>query len=213
MDTLFSHYRLSGTRLAQLLATSPRNRNGLVASWHPANDNQQQKSYRNYYQQARSSVVQFHRGEASEEDLRRRAAAWERDSNPILTSNARAVVQYLDEHARRVLVVLKQQTLEAYISGLRVSLRPHLVVHEGARRIWIWLDCRQCLDDSIALAKANVTRLIATQMGLPNSEYVEVIHSATRRIVIPDRSLPELISSVTALCAFVRDSWGYRESH
>jgi hypothetical protein len=213
MDTLFSQYRLSGTRLAKLMITPPERRAPLLSEWHPANDNEQKETFIDYYRRARSAVRRFHRHAASESELRAQAALWRREartpSDHCLDNNARAVVQYLDEHRERELVVLRQQTLEGYFGGLRVTAQPHLCALDGPDRHWIWLECSERLDEPRARARAEVTLLIAKQMGMSGG--VEIIHAASRRILAPTRMSAGLEVNAATICERIRIAWSARD--
>jgi hypothetical protein len=211
MDSLFSRYRISGTRLAKLMIAPPDRHAAMLLRWHPEND-RQRKTYVDYYGRARTAVRRFHRRDASEADLRADAASWRleaagRHKRSGLHSNARAVVEYLDAYYDRGLTVLLQQKLEGYLNGVRVTTQPHMSALDGPEMCWIWLECSESLDEQLARAKANVTLLLASRMGQPKIARVEVVHAASRRIVSPAEMPPGFDVAAAAVCERVRVLW------
>lgn len=211
MDTLFSKYKLSGTRLSDLMVTLATARPALIRSWHPKNA-QPRKRFLDYYVRARSAIRRFHRGDASESDLRLKAKEWHVDfvRNPSKHPsghNARALVDYLDAYSGRSLAVMASQRLEAVIADVRVISRPHLFVREGSQLRLVWLDCADHLADVSARAKVDVTRIIAVKMGAHKDVTIEVVHAASRRIVRTPGPPAGFDAAITSICEQVRVIW------
>jgi hypothetical protein len=211
MDTLFSTHRLSGSRLARLIIASPEQQASLIWKWYPANDNQHPRGYLEHYGKTRAGVRDFHRRNRSAEELRAEAESWRiqglEPEHGVFRDNARALIQYLDEHGDRDLLVVAQQKLEAYVSGLRVTTEPHLCAVDGSQLCWIWLECSEVLNVELAHAKANVTLLMASKMGIRAPARAEVVHAATKRIVSHEAMPPGFSEAAAVACAHVQSTW------
>jgi hypothetical protein len=214
MDTLFSTYQLSGSRLARLISAPPFERASLIDRWYPGNTTQEKGSY-NFYRMARTAVVQFHRRNATEGELRSRAEEWrfqaqttpEKARRAELESNARALIEYLDFQGQRRLVIMEQEQLEAYVERIRIRSRPHFTALAGPRIQWTWIECCEKLAIDAASTKAHVSRLIATLMGRPASAQVELLHPSTRQLM-PFSVVPSgLEVAARAVCRQVHARW------
>lgn len=214
MDTLFSTYQLSGSRLARLMSAPPKERASLIQRWYPGNAAQEKGSY-SFYRKARAAIVQFHRRNVTEGELRSRAEEWrfqalampEKAKRAELESNARALIKYLDFQGQRKLVVMGQEQLEAYVDGIRIRSRPHFTALAGPRLQWTWIDCCEKLTVDAASAKAHVSRLIAALMGRPESAQVELVHPATRRLMSFSVVPIGFEAAAQAVCREVHARW------
>ena len=214
MDTLFSTYQLSGSRLAILMSAPPYERTSLIRRWYPGNTAQEKGSY-SFYGRARAAIIQFHRRNATEGNLRSRAQEWrfqalttpEKAKRAELESNARAVIEYLDFQGQRNLVILVQEQLEAYMDGVRIRSRPHFTALSGPRLHWTWIDCCENLAVDAASTKAHISRLIAALMGRPESAEVELVHPATRELLSFSVVPSGFECAARAVCREVHARW------
>ena len=210
MDTMFSDYRLTVDRLAELLTTRVENHESAFAHW--VHDDARQKKRRNFYRLTRDAITSLHRRDRTVHELRglvvewQIAAAGDAKNRDRLTHNARATTEYLDQHGERQLVVLPQQRLETLVGRVRVTAAPHMFALCGSMPTRLWIDCAVELDEPAAIAKCYATIWSAERMRLPFAA-VEVVHSAKGRIVARDRLSPNFEESAVTLCSWVQRSW------
>lgn len=212
MDTIFSDYQLTASRLATLLTTPVGQHEEVLARWHQ--DDLRPSQRLNFYGLTHRAVVSLHRRDLSVQQVREEAGNWRLEafanvaSRERLNHNARATDQYLDHHAEREMTVLERQHLETCVGRVRVTASPHLHVLCGAIPTRLWLDCTEALNEPLLLAKCYVTLWLSRRMRTP-AFATEVIHSAHGRIVARDRLAPNFESAVVAICETVQVTWSH----
>lgn len=210
MDTLFADYQLTATRLATLIDAPVREHPTIVARW--IEDDQRPSERRNYYRLTHRAIDALHRRQCGVQELRALTDEWRleamrnRASREQLTHNVRATTQYLDQHGVREMTVLDRQRLEASVGRVRVTAAPQMFALVGPTPTRLWLDCRETLDEPVAIAKCYVTLWLAQRMRIPAGA-VEVIHSASARIVARERLSPSFDRVATAVCEAVFRTW------
>jgi hypothetical protein len=93
------------------------------------------------------------------------------------------------------------------MGGLRVTTRPHFCALDGPQLCWIWLDCSDDLDEELAQARAHVTLLLASRMGLSTTGKVEIVHAATKHIVCRMAVPAGFGTAVVDACERVSTMW------
>lgn len=210
MDTLLSDFELSVTRLAELFVTPPESYAQLLAEWFVAD--QRPNERRTYYRLTYQAVEDLHRRTHGPSDLRRRIDDWllEAEMNAgaceQLRHNARATTQYLDQHAEREMTVFPRMRPEWIVSRLRLRAAPQLFVQSGGSAMLLWIDCTETFRDAFFFAKCNATLWLAQLMGSP-IEQVEVVHSATGRIVASQVVPLGFAAEATGACEEVHRIW------
>ena len=126
-----------------------------------------------------------------------------------LKHNVRALTQYLDEHAERQMTVFDNQRLDPIVGRVRVTVAPHLFVHTDGMPMRIWIDCSETLRESFLVSKCNVTLWAARTMR-QSAAQVEVIHSATKRIVARGVLPPDFDVNVATACEVAHRVWTNR---
>ena len=188
MDTLFSDFELTATRLAELLALPVDQYGDKVEEWF--REDQRPVNRRNYYRRTKTAIDALHRRAVRIEDLRSKVDEWrleematsgqcERDG---LKNNIRATTQYLDQHGEREMVVLDRRKFEPVVAGIRVVVFPHMSVLTDAMPQQLWIECSTDLRETILIARCHVTLWAARFVKQPVGQ-VEVVHSAMKRIV------------------------------
>lgn len=186
MATMFSDFDLSASRLAELVTNEPALQDELLTTWFA--DDRRPSERRRYYRLTHTAIEELHRRACSVGDLRARVDEWRLEafanveSRDRLTHNVRATTQYLDEHGERDLIVFPRQTLEPIVERVRLHVKPQLFVDCGGIPTRVWLECGEHLREQQFIAKCHATLWAGDLMKQPGAQ-VEVVHSASRRIV------------------------------
>jgi hypothetical protein len=210
MDTMFSDFALTATRLATLLTVPVADYPPLLLSWWE-NDQRDTERRRSWYKLTYDAIESLHRRDRDVQQVRSLVEGWRLDAaatpSEHLNHNIRATTQYLDQHGERDLVLLPRQKLEGYVERTRVIANPHLFAQSGGIPTRIWLDCTADLpNEEFLIAKCHITLWLGQLMRTVPAQ-VEVVHSAARRIVARDRIPSNFADHASSACAAVHRWW------